>query len=151
MQLKRVSEIMTEAPIDTVEQGLSIQYAANIMKERGRGSLVVLDNRKPVGIITERDIVRRVVAEARDVNETKVKDAMSTPLITIGPEATVEAAAKVMYENGIRRLPVVENDNLVGIITSTDFVKAMIKEKKEPDGMLMAMARFKYLEELNLT
>ncbi len=149
MALKRVSEIMTEAPIDTIEQGLNIQHTANIMKERGRGSLVVLDNRRPVGIITERDIVRRVVAEARDIHETRVKDAMSTPLITIGPEATIEVAAKIMYENGIRRLPVVDNDNLVGIVTSTDFVKYMLKEKK--DSMLMAMARFKYLEELNLT
>lgn len=149
MRLKRVSEIMTEAPIDIIEQGLSIQYAANIMKERGRGSLVVVDNRKPVGIITERDIVRRVVAEARDINDTRVNDAMSTPLITVGLEATVEVAAKIMYENKIRRLPVVENDNLVGIVTSTDFVKDMLKERKG-DSMLMAMARFKYLEELNL-
>jgi CBS domain-containing protein len=149
MQLKRVSEIMTEAPIDTIEQGLNIQYAANIMKERGRGGLIVLDNRRPVGIITERDIVRRVVAEARDIHETRVKDVMSVPLITVGPEATVEVASKIMYENGIRRLPVVENDNLIGIITATDFVKSMLKEKR--DSMLMAMARFKYLENLNLT
>ncbi|MEM2855950.1 MAG: CBS domain-containing protein [Candidatus Nitrosocaldaceae archaeon] len=146
MKLKRVTEIMTEYPLDTIEQGLSIQHAANIMKERGRGSLVVLDNKKPIGIITERDIVRRVVAEGRDLN-IKVKDVMSTPLITVGPEATVEVAAKIMYENGIRRLPVVENDNLLGIVTATDFVKHMLKEKK--DSMLLAMARFKYIEELN--
>lgn len=146
MKLKRVTEIMTEYPLDTIEQGLSIQHTANIMKERGRGSLVVLDNKKPIGIITERDIVRRVVAEGRDLN-IKVKDVMSTPLITVGPEATVEVAAKIMYENSIRRLPVVENDNLLGIVTATDFVKHMLKEKK--DSMLLAMARFKYIEELN--
>jgi CBS domain-containing protein len=102
MKLKRVSEIMTEAPIDTIEQGF-IQQAANIMKERKRGSLVVTDNKKAVGIITERDIVRRVVAEGRDIDATKVKDIMSTPLISISSDATVEAAAKVMYENSIRR------------------------------------------------
>ena len=149
MNLKRVSDIMTEAPLDTIEQGLSVQYAANIMRERNRGSLIVLDSNKPVGIITERDIVRRLVADARDPQEVKVKDIMSTPLITIGPEATIEAAAKVMYENKIRRLPVVENDNLVGIVTTTDFAKAMLRDKR--DGMLMAMARFKYLEELAKT
>ncbi len=146
MTLKRVTEIMTEAPIDTIEQGLSVQHAANIMKERGRGCLVVVDNKIPVGIITERDIVRRVVAEAKDLQDTKVKDAMSTPLISVGPEATVEVAAKIMYENGIRRLPVIENYNILGIVTATDFVKDMLKERRK-DTMLMAMARFKELEE----
>jgi len=147
MKLKRVSEIMTEAPIDTIEQGLSIQQAANIMKERKRGSLVVTDNKKAVGIITERDIVRRVVAEGRDIDATKVKNIMSTPLISISSDATVEAAAKVMYENSIRRLPVIDDEYIVGIITATDFVKELLKERR--DDMLLAMARFKYLEGLN--
>ncbi len=145
--MKRVSEIMTEAPVDTIEQGLNIQQAANIMKERKRGSLVVIDKKKAIGIITERDIIRRAVADGKDISTTKVKDIMSTPLISVGPDATVEVAAKVMYENGIRRLPIIDDERLVGIVTATDFVKELLKVKR--DNMLLAMARFKQLEELN--
>ncbi|MEM4635202.1 MAG: CBS domain-containing protein [Candidatus Nitrosocaldus sp.] len=148
MLMKRVTEIMSEGPVDVVEKGLNVFYAANVMKERARGSLVVVDDGKPVGIVTERDIVRRVVAEGRSPSATKVGDIMSTPLISVGPEATVAAAVRVMYENGIRRLPVVENDRVVGMLTVTDLARAMYREREKKDEILAAMARFKELEEL---
>lgn len=148
MLRKRVTEIMTEAPIDTIEQGLTVAFAANVMKERARGSLVVVDSGKPVGIITERDLVRRVIAETRSPSATKVGDIMSEPLISIGPEATVSSAANVMYKNGVRRLPVIEGGRLLGIVTSTDLARAMQRES-EKDDVLLAMGRFKMIEELN--
>ncbi|MEM3103514.1 MAG: CBS domain-containing protein, partial [Candidatus Nitrosocaldus sp.] len=148
MLMKRVTEIMSEGPVDVVEKGLNVFYAANVMKERARGSLVVVDDGKPVGIVTERDIVRRVVAEGRSPSATKVGDIMSAPLISVGPEATVAAAVRVMYENGIRRLPVVENDRVVGMLTVTDLARAMYREREKKDEILAAMARFKELEEL---
>lgn len=148
MLMKRVTEIMSEGPVDVVEKGLNVFYAANVMRERARGSLVVVEDGRPVGIITERDIVRRVVAEGRSPSATKVGDIMSTPLISVGPEATVAAAVKIMYENGIRRLPVVENDRVVGMLTVTDLARAMYREREKRDEILAAMARFKELEEL---
>ena len=148
MLRKRVTEIMTEAPIDTIERGLTAAFAANVMKERARGSLVVVDSGKPVGIITERDLVRRIMAENRSPSATKVGDIMSEPLISVGPEATISGAANVMYENGIRRLPVIEEGRLLGMITSTDLVRAMQRES-EKDEVLLAMSRFKMIEELN--
>ncbi len=148
MLMKRVTEIMSEGPVDVVERGLNVFYAANVMKERARGSLVVVDDGRPVGIVTERDIVRRVVAEGRSPSATKVGDIMSTPLISVGPEATVAAAVRIMYENGIRRLPVVENDRVIGMLTVTDLARAMYREREKRDEILAAMARFKELEEL---
>ncbi|MEO9365170.1 MULTISPECIES: cyclic nucleotide-binding/CBS domain-containing protein [Candidatus Nitrosocaldus] len=148
MLMKRVTEIMSEGPVDVVEKGLNVFYAANVMRERARGSLVVVDDGKPVGIVTERDIVRRVVAEGRSPSATKVGDIMSTPLISVGPEATVAAAVRIMYENGIRRLPVVENDRVVGMLTVTDLARAMYREREKRDEILAAMARFRELEEL---
>lgn len=146
--IKRVTEIMSEGPVDVVEKGLNVFYAANVMRERARGSLVVVDDGKPVGIVTERDIVRRVVAEGRSPSATKVGDIMSTPLISVGPEATVAAAVRIMYENGIRRLPVVENDRIVVMLTVTDLARAMYREREKKDEILAAMARFRELEEL---
>ena len=148
MLRKRVTEIMTEAPIDTVERGLTAAFAASVMKERARGSLVVVDRGKPIGIITERDLVRRIIAENKNPATTKVGDIMSEPLISVGPEATISAAANVMYKNAIRRLPVIEEGRLLGMVTSTDLARAMQRES-EKDEVLLAMGRFKMIEELN--
>lgn len=148
MLRKRVTEIMTEAPLDTVERGLTVAFAANVMKERARGSLVVVHDGKPVGIVTERDLVRRVMAEDRSPSGTKVGDVMSEPLISVGPEATVSSIANVMYKNGIRRLPVIEEGRLLGIVTATDLARAMQRESGK-DEVLLAMGRFKMIEELN--
>jgi signal-transduction protein with cAMP-binding, CBS, and nucleotidyltransferase domain len=147
MLRKRVTEIMTEAPIDTIERGLTVLLASKVMKERARGSLVIVDAGRPVGIVTERDLVRRVIAEDRPAS-TKVADVMSEPLISVGPEATVSSAASIMYKNGIRRLPVIENDRLLGMVTSTDLARAMQREGQR-DEVLLAMGRFKMIEELN--
>ncbi len=144
--MKRVTEIMSEGPVDVVERGLNVMYAASIMKERARGSLVVVDNGKPVGIITERDIVRRLVADGKSASATKVGEIMSTPLISVGPEATVAAAVRVMYENGIRRLPIVEDDRVIGMLTVTDLARVLYREREKSDEILRAMARFKELE-----
>jgi CBS domain-containing protein len=147
MLRKRVTEVMTESPVDTIERGLTVAIAARMMKERARGSLIVVDDRKPIGIITERDLVRRIIAEDKSI-ATKVGDIMSEPLISVGPEATVSSAANVMYKNGIRRLPVIEEGRLLGIVTSTDLARALQRES-EKDEVLLAMSRFGMIEELN--
>jgi len=83
------------------------------------GSLVVCESGRPVGIVTDSDVVD-LVATGRDPDATLVRSFMSTDLLTIAPEATVEAAARLLEENDIRRLPVVDGEELVGIVTSTD-------------------------------
>jgi signal-transduction protein with cAMP-binding, CBS, and nucleotidyltransferase domain len=129
------------------------------MKEKRRGSVVVTKyvtdsaghktGTAPLGIITERDIVRRVVAESKDPNSTTAYDIMSKPLITVGPEATIYDAALIMTKYGIRRLPIVRDNTLLGIITSSDLARRMYEENRS-DPMLMAMSRFQDVEKLTV-
>ncbi|MEG9296528.1 CBS domain-containing protein [Mangrovibacillus sp. Mu-81] len=90
------------------------------MKENNVGSIPIVDGSRIVGVITDRDIVTRCVAEKHPAS-SKVEDIMSRDLITIGPEADVSEAAHLMAENQIRRLPVVEGDTLVGMVSLGDF------------------------------
>jgi len=116
-----VKEVMTRnvvrAPPET-----DIVSAAREMAKRKVGSIVVTENGAPIGIVTERDIVIKVVAEGKIPAEVRLKDIMSAPLITIDPNEDVLEAARIMVKNDIRRLPVVENGVLVGIVTDTDII-----------------------------
>jgi CBS domain-containing protein len=134
-----VSDIMTK---DVVSIGAnnSVFTAAELMSKNEVGCLVVVDNEKPIGIITERDIVRRFVAKKLPL-ETKVTDVMSKSLITINPEASLKEAARVMSSNKIRRLPVLKQEKLVGIVVSADFVRNAGK-KSVSEEILEAMGRY---------
>ncbi|MGA7370852.1 MAG: CBS domain-containing protein, partial [Nitrososphaeraceae archaeon] len=111
-----VELLMTTPPLETAQPLDNIVNLARNMKEKGRGSVVVTKyvtdsaghktGSTPLGIVTERDIVRRVVAESKDPNSTIAYDIMSKPLITVGPEATIYDAALIMTKYGIRRLPI---------------------------------------------
>jgi len=106
--------------IAMVKPSMSVLEAANLMKKRKIGNVIVVEKKQPVGILTEGDIIRKIVAEGKDVKKAKVKDAMSTPLIVIDPYVTIEEAMKTMGKCNVRRLPVCENDELIGIITQKD-------------------------------
>lgn len=125
--IKRVEDYMTK---EVVFANLteSLQSAAAKMAERDIGSIVIVQEGKPIGIVTERDFVRRVAALGKDSRTLTVADIMSTPLVTVGPECDVNSAAKIMTDNNIKRLPVVEGERLVGIITSFDIAKVMAEE-----------------------
>ena len=152
-----VEMLMTPLPLDTA---LPLDYVVDLarnMKEKGRGSIIVTEyvttsagsktGTKPVGIITERDMVRRVVAESKDPHSTIAYDIMSKPLIAVGPEATVYDAALIMTKYNIRRLPIVRDNTLLGIITSSDLARRMY-EKNRSDPTLQAMSRFGEVEKL---
>jgi len=139
MKLERVSEIMTKSVVHTVDANSSVQDAAAMMKDVGTGCLVVIAKAKLAGIVTERDIVQRVVAAKKSPTEVRVSEVMSKPVITIGPEALVVDAARVMIQNKIRRLVIAEGTRVLGIVTVTDFAKMMYKSAADP--MLAAMAR----------
>ena len=137
----RVSEIMTKDVIHSIGKDASAREAADQMTRVNRGCLVVLGKNGPVGIITESDLTRRVIAKGLEPTEVKVLEIMSKPLITVGPEALVSDAAVIMAKNSIRRLPIVEGTTLVGIVTVTDFAKFLRRRLGVPDEMLVAMAR----------
>jgi len=124
-----VRDIMTKKVI-TIEPSNTVLEAARIMGEKKIGSLVVKRNDKAVGIITERGIIRRVVAKNLDPAKITVEDVMSKPLITANPDISVREAVRLMVKNKIRRLPIVKDTDLVGIVTSTDLAKYLGKRKQ---------------------
>jgi CBS domain-containing protein len=118
-----VKNIMSK-PVVTVEPSTTIYEAARRMKEAKIGSLIVTDNQdRPLGIVTETDIIYKVVAEKASL-DTPVKGVMTKDIKTIDEEETVEQAAKVMAAHLIRRVPVLKNKKLVGIVALKDVVKA---------------------------
>lgn len=125
--IKRVEDYMTKEVV-FVNLTESLQSAAAKMAERDIGSIVIVQEGKPIGIVTERDFVRRVAALGKDPRALTVTDIMSTPLVTVGPECDINTAAKIMTDNNIKRLPVVEGERLVGILTSFDIAKVVAEE-----------------------
>jgi len=119
---KLVRDIMMRKVI-MIDPQKTVLEASKIMSKMGIGSLLVKRNNKAVGIITERDVVRRVVSKNLNPAGITVEKVMSKPLITVNPDATVFEAARLMAQNRIRRLPIVQGADLVGIVTSTDLAK----------------------------
>ena len=119
-----VEDIMS-VPLITVETGVIVRDAAILMTEKKIGSIIVTDAGKPVGIVTERDALARVVSLCRDPCETRISEIMSSPLITIPKETEILAAMRKMREDGIRRLGVTDDGNIVGIVTERDIIRAV--------------------------
>ena len=113
---------MTKAPI-VVDPNTSIVDCAKTMLENHIGSLLVGENGKLLGIITEQDIVRKVVAKTNDLEKSKVEDYMEKRLFTITPEADILDAIKMMSEANIRHLPVKNNNKMIGFVTLKDILK----------------------------
>ncbi|MFW5998734.1 MAG: CBS domain-containing protein [Bacillota bacterium] len=114
----QIKNIMTR-DLTTINPDTTIKEAAKIMKDINVGSIPVTDGNKPVGIITDRDITIRNVAEDKDEN-TPVKQIMTKNIITGSPDMSPDEAARIMSENQIRRLPIVENNELIGIVALGD-------------------------------
>lgn len=116
-----VRDVMNKNVI-TVKPDLSVREAVKLMTRYHIGSLVVMENERIVGILTEGDILRKVVIEERDLDETKVKEIMSENVITVEPDKRIEDAVELMTQHKIKKLPVVEDDKLIGIITTSDII-----------------------------
>jgi CBS domain-containing protein len=104
----------------TVEEGVSVTEASLGMYKKGEGCAIVLRQGKPFGIVTERDVTWKVAARGLDPKNVRVAEVMSTPLITIDPNADLTEAAKIMKKQKIRRLAVVKDGTLQGILTAND-------------------------------
>lgn len=116
-----VRDVMTR-PVFTADADIDVLTAAKRMALANVGCLIVVSGEKPIGILTERDLVKKIVAKAADPQMVLVGDVMSSPLVTISPEANLRDAASLMLKSRIKRLPVTSNGRLVGIITDTDLV-----------------------------
>lgn len=116
----RVREIMKH--IKTIPSSASVRDAAKKMDEGKMGSLVVVDGKKISGIITERDILQKVTVLNKLPSKVPVSEIMTSKVLTIKPDEFIDDAVYVMIKNKIKKLPVVEDGEVVGIITSTDIV-----------------------------
>ena len=121
MEPKKASRVVVGSiirdPVSTVLQSTHVSDVAKIMIEQNVGSVVVTRDYEPLGIITERDIVERIVLTNKKVNEIAAQEIMTAPLLTIDSNRTVEDALAIMNKNHLRRLVVVNGNKLVGIVT----------------------------------
>lgn len=118
----KVEDIMVEDVI-TVDSDVPVMEAVKLMNENEIGCLVVTRRGKNVGIITERDLLKRIIAKLRDPTKTKVRQIMTKPLIMVDPDMDLEDATKLMFKRNIKKLPVIEGGNLVGLVSLTDIAR----------------------------
>ena len=125
----RVRNIMTKG-ILSVDSEMNVNEAAKMMEDGKVGAIIVMENNTPVGIITDRDFAVKIVAHAYPIT-TSVKKIMSTPLIGIDPNESVFTVAELMYTRKVRKIPVIEEDKVIGIVTATDLVNQFAVSTEE--------------------
>jgi len=129
----KVEDVMVKEVI-TIDENSTIKEAAEVMNKFEIGCLIAVRKGKAMGILTERDVLKRVVADAKDTTKTNVKKVMTSPLVVVEPGTDLEEAVKLMFQMKIKKLPVVNGKRLVGLISLTDiarFQPQMIKILKQ--------------------
>jgi CBS domain-containing protein len=116
-----VHDIMVDKVI-TIKKDATVKDAAKLMNEYEIGCLVVVENGKPVGIITERDMLKRVLGKSEKIS-AKIGEIMSKPLISAAPNMEIEEVAKLMFQKKVKKLPIVEKGKLLGLLTLTDILR----------------------------
>lgn len=142
-----VKDIMTKSLI-MVDSSATVNEAAKMMEKSKVGSVIVMEKNTPIGIMTDRDFAITIAAHAYPIH-TKVRQVMSSPLIHITPDDEVWVAADLMYSRKIRRLPVLDEDELLGIVTSTDFLKLYTVCNREDTRNMYYHALTKIFDEGN--
>jgi CBS domain-containing protein len=119
---KSIKDVMT-SEVRACEPSATVVDAAKIMAQEDVGPVPVVEDGRLTGIVTDRDITVRVVAEDRDPSSTTIGEIASTKLVTVSPDDDLETALKLLAENQVRRIPVVEGDRLVGIVAQADIAR----------------------------
>jgi CBS domain-containing protein len=118
-----IRDIMTSNP-RSIDAEKSVAYAAKMMKEEDVGLAPIVEDDKLVGMLTDRDIAIRVVAEGKNPDQTKVREVASNQVVTIDPQQDLDEALRIMAKHQVRRLPVVEEDGrLVGVVAQADIAR----------------------------
>ena len=115
--------------IHSIDPGSPVLEAIRRMAEHGIGALLVLDQGRLVGIVSERDYARKVILKGRSSSETPVRDIMSTPLHTVSPAVSAQECMRIMTERRVRHLPVVDGARLLGMLSIGDLVRAVLEEQ----------------------
>jgi len=132
----KVGDVMTRGVI-CIHLNDTVQKVAEIMKKNNISSVIVLEKGNGVGIVTERDIICKIVAESKDPRKTKISEVMTSPLITVKPDLDIDEAAKIMRDKDIRRLVVTQKNKIIGLLSEFDIVSVepalhlLIREKSK--------------------
>ena len=113
-------------PVPTVNRSETVSEIASLMVNGNIGAVIVVRDAEPLGIVTERDLVRRVIYAGRDAREIVAQEIMTAPLITISHDRTVEEALEIMQNNHVRRLVVLKGESMVGLLTERRLLRAII-------------------------
>lgn len=119
----RVKEVMTK-PAIKINYNKTVQQAAKEMAKHRVGSIIIVKGKSPIGIITETDLNKKIVAPAKDPRKLKATDIMSSPIVFSDPDEDVVTAVEKMEKHRVKRLPVISKGKIVGIITNTDIARA---------------------------
>ncbi len=119
-----VKDVMVTSLI-TIDASASAKDAAELMDKHDIGCLIVINYGNPVGIVTERDMLRRVLLQKRELAKTEVGNIMSAPLITAQPQTDIRDAVRLMNERRIKKLPVMDEGQLVGLVSLTDIMRSL--------------------------
>jgi CBS domain-containing protein len=136
--MKKVSDIFSHKgrKITAVSATTTVLEALKIMADQNIGSVMVMDNQRYLGIMTERDYSRKVILKGKSSTDTKVSEIMSDNLPTVQPSDTIEFCMQLMSDKNIRYLPVFENDRLCGIVSINDLVRETILTQQETISQL---------------
>ena len=107
----------------TTPKNSTVDEAVKLMNEHEIGCLIVTEKNKAVGILTERDLLKRVLAKSENLKRTRVEDVMSAPLISVEPDVQIGDASKLMFEKNIKKMPVIKKGELLGLVTLTDILR----------------------------
>jgi CBS domain-containing protein len=122
--------------IHAVAPEVAVIQAIRLMAEKGIGAVLVMDGRHLVGILSERDYARKIVLKERSSATTPVRDIMTAELVTVAPTVTVEQCLELVTNRRIRHLPVVDGDEVMGVISIGDLVKSVIEQQRQELGQL---------------
>ena len=112
-----VREVVTTRIDSTVEE------AVKLMNDHEIGCLIVTQNNEPIGILTERDLLKRILAKSKDLKTMKVEEMMSKPLISVEPNAQLGDVSRIMFERNIKKMPIIKKGELLGLVTLTDILR----------------------------
>jgi len=120
------------SPVTTIDSDSALDVAAQLMVQHDIGSVIVVEAKNPIGIVTERDITKQVI-KGKDVLKKPIKQVMSKPLVTATPSMSIQDALELMLKNKVRRLPILEGKDMRGIVTTRDLMRWVLRVSYEPN------------------